>query len=158
MSGIFALASAHSRSPRGTVCSQGNGAPDIVSVIIGVVHGSTGISIGIPLGAGIFLTNLVLAIVSVVANTWVTRRPFLRDSIFYLVSLIYVYVTCLDGSISLGESTVYLVYYCVYVAVVVIGRVVFQLHKKKKKARLAAAQKLVQNEGETHRDKEGVTV
>jgi Ca2+/Na+ antiporter len=42
------------------ISSQGNGAPDIFSIVAGVSSGSSGIGLGIPIGAGVFVTTVVM--------------------------------------------------------------------------------------------------
>eukprot|EP01028_Stygiella_incarcerata_P003250 TRINITY_DN1631_c0_g1_i1.p1 TRINITY_DN1631_c0_g1~~TRINITY_DN1631_c0_g1_i1.p1 ORF type:complete len:541 (+),score=113.06 TRINITY_DN1631_c0_g1_i1:139-1761(+) len=116
-----------------TFLALGNGAPDIFSIVAGVSSGSSGIGLGIPIGAGVFVTTVVMGTVTIFTNVVVTRRPFIRDILFYIFSILYVVYTTLDNVITIGEAIVYIVIYIIYVMVVVFGRMIFQAHKRRKR-------------------------
>jgi sodium/potassium/calcium exchanger 6 len=114
-----------------TFLALGNGAPDISSIIVGTVQGSSGIGIGEPIGSGCFVTMIVMALVTLGSSVRVTRRPFIRDVAFYIIALSYVIIVTADEEITLAEACIFVVIYMIYVAVVVVGRKIFQARKKR---------------------------
>eukprot|EP00762_Andalucia_godoyi_P000601 ANDGO_05313.mRNA.1 Putative sodium/calcium exchanger 6 len=118
-----------------TFLALGNGAPDISSIVAAVlVSGASDIGIGEPIGSGMFITTVIMGLVTMVADVKVTRRPFLRDVLMYLASVIYACLTAIDGTFSLAESISFLVLYIVYVIIVIVGRMVYQRWKKRRLA------------------------
>ncbi|KAG2382510.1 hypothetical protein C9374_005090 [Naegleria lovaniensis] len=120
-----------------TFLSLGNGAPDISSIIAGVFSGSTGFGVGEPIGAGVFVTSMVMSAVSLFSNAKVIPFPFLRDSIAYLISVSYVmFMVIFNGSINLWQSIVCLLIYGSYVSFVILSRTLitcYQRYKRKNK-------------------------
>jgi sodium/potassium/calcium exchanger 6 len=108
-----------------TFLALGNGAPDIASIIAGVLSGSTGFGVGEPIGAGLFVTTSVMAAVVLFSEVTVDGVPFLRDVITYLISIGFVFAIYLSGQIVLWQSLMCLAIYLAYVSTVVIGRLVF---------------------------------
>lgn len=118
-----------------TLLALGNGSPDIFSTIAAVSQGSFASSLGSQLGAGMFVTTVVAGAVAVAAGkvqTTVTRRPFLRDVAFYVLALIMVFIVCWDKKIHLWQSLGFIGIYLVYVVVVILGRFIYQRHKRRK--------------------------
>lgn len=64
------------------------------------------------------------------------RRPFLRDTTFYLLALGWLLFMMLhDGQLHLWEPSVYIAFYAVYATVVVAGRYLYQRQRKVHKER-----------------------
>lgn len=55
--------------------------------------------LGAILGAGLMVTTFVLGVVTIVEEFQVHRRPFLRDVSFYLFTVIFLFITFLDGKV-----------------------------------------------------------
>lgn len=89
----------------------GNGSPDLFSAFVAIVHGSPGIAFGALIGAGVFVTTVVLGVISVISVVTVTRRPFFRDTLFYLFVAIITAIILGDGQVFLWESILFLVIY-----------------------------------------------
>lgn len=68
------------------------------------------------------LPPAVIAAVAFVADVRLPRRSFLRDIIFYLISVVYLIIVCLDQYISVAEASGFFGIYAVYLAVVFGGR------------------------------------
>ena len=99
-------------------------------------------------GAGMFVTTMVVGAVTVTQPFMLTRRPFIRDIIFYIAAVYCTFFMLWNNRISLwvavGEShplssvfvicfpVGFILLYIFYVLVVVLGRVVFQKYKKKR--------------------------
>ena len=55
-------------------------------------------------GAGIFVTTVVVGVVSFVSTVTVTSRPFTRDVLFYLGAVAWTFLTLYKENITLYES------------------------------------------------------
>jgi len=67
------------------------------------------------LGAGVFLTTVVVGAVSLCGSFHLMERPFLRDLIFYIAVVFFTFYMLNDNEISLVESCGTLtlqLYYC----------------------------------------------
>ena len=81
-------------------------------------------------GAGIFVTTIVVGAVTITKPFSLTQRPFLRDIIFYLFAVYWTFYLLWTGYVSIYHAVGFVVFYAFYVAVVIIGRIVFQKWKK----------------------------
>ena len=116
----------------------GNGANDIASIIAGAINGAENMSIAEPIGAGTLICTLVIGVVIIMSHdVKVTRRPFMRDVIYYCCAVLYTMFIAIDGQITFTESVSFLLLYILYVTVVLVGRYIFQRWKKQAKARAA---------------------
>jgi len=55
-------------------------------------------------GAGVFLTTVVVGAVSLCGSFHLMERPFLRDLIFFIVSVFFTFYVCYKQEITLVES------------------------------------------------------
>ncbi|KCV68732.1 hypothetical protein H696_05018 [Fonticula alba] len=115
-----------------TLLAFGNGAPDIFSTLVAALRGSFELAFGEVLGAGVFITTVVVGGITLVSEFRVTRRPFLRDVGMYFIALIIVMVVLYDGQLELWESLFLVAWYVIYAAIVIIGRKIYQHHKRRK--------------------------
>lgn len=116
-----------------TLLAFGNGAPDVFSAISAVNNmkdGDVGLVFGALLGAGVFLTTVVVGAVTLVGPFRSMQRPLLRDMIFYIATIFMTFYIYHKGSINFIESLVYLVGYAVYVVVVIVSRLIYQWQKR----------------------------
>lgn len=118
-----------------TFLALGNGAPDMFSMYSSIMNATerargTSLALGALFGAGCFVTTVVVGTVAMVVPYRLTRRPFLRDITVYLVAVLWTYVVLWDRQIHLYESLGFIVIYVVYVAVVIVGRKIYQSRKK----------------------------
>ena len=104
-----------------TFLAFGNGSPDVFSLIIAVFSGNTEIGVGANVGAGMFVTSIVAGCVAVFSDCVVNRRAFIRDSLFYLVCIIYPICVFLDSRITLWEALGFIVLYIVYIVFVFVS-------------------------------------
>ena len=118
-----------------TFLSFGNGAPDVFTQLASFVGGSgTGeIGLGEIVGAGIFVTTIVVAAVgfAVIGSPFekLKRRPFVRDALFYALGVAYMMWITHDGNVTRAEACGFLVIYGVFVIVVFVGRRVYLSQK-----------------------------
>ena len=113
-----------------TFLALGNGSPDIFSCIAALSSGSLTtafLAFGAMFGAGLFVNTVVVGAVTISQDGYeLARRPFFRDCIFYLTAIYWSWYNCYNGELNLATGIGYIALYVFYVALVVIGRFVFQ--------------------------------
>lgn len=117
-----------------TLLSFGNGAPDVFASLAAFIGGVGDVGLAAILGAGVFVTTVVVGAVALNSYAQVDRRPFLRDVGFYIVAVVYLMIAFIDNTVTLLEALGLVVVYVVFVVVVVIGRRVYQSQKAAKLA------------------------
>ena len=98
-----------------TFMALGNGAPDVFGTFVAVTGYKYGISIGELLGAGFFVTSVVVGVVALTSVAKLSRFSFLRDVSCYLIGVIMFIGFLSDGAVHLVEAVLMLVYYVSYV-------------------------------------------
>ena len=119
-----------------TILAFANGAPDLftsLAAFTGDSGGSADLGIGSLLGAGMFVTSMVFGAVIYVKPFTSYRRPFLRDLIFYILSVGLLYYVFKTGEIYLWQACIFIILYIIYVLIVVVGRYVYQKYIKPNK-------------------------
>ncbi|XP_063171593.1 mitochondrial sodium/calcium exchanger protein [Candoia aspera] len=118
-----------------TFLAFGNGAPDIFSAIAAFSDPRTaGLAIGSIFGAGIFVTTIVSGGIALIRPFTAASRPFLRDAVFYMISVFSTFVALYFGQVTLAEALGFLGLYIFYVLTVVVST---WLHKRQHRERLA---------------------
>ena len=107
-----------------SILAFGNGAPDVFSSIAAFQQNNVDVLIGSMLGAGAFITHLIVGAIGVTANARLGRYPFVRDLVCYLLGLAFVLVLLIDGQLHLWESILFLVFYVCYIGVAVVVHIV----------------------------------
>jgi len=132
-----------------TFLAYGNGAPDIFSALAALSHSrnQNGVQLGIQalFGAGIFVTTVVVGVVSFVSTVTVTSRPFTRDVLFYLGAVAWTFLTLYKENITLYESIGFIAFYIAYILVVIVGHCIYQRWKRK----IAETQRFLESRGST---------
>lgn len=108
-----------------TFLAFGNGAPDIFSAIAAVSRSRSGndsLAIGALFGAGMFVTTIVAGSIAIISPFHVMERPLLRDLIFYIAAVFWSFSLLWKGSISQLEAIGFILLYCLYAVIVVVGR------------------------------------
>lgn len=117
-----------------TFLAFGNGAPDIFSAVAAISaskNGDAGLAIGALFGAGIFVTTMVAGAIAFTRPFKMVERPFLRDVIFYLGAAFWTFKVLYVMRITFYEALGFIGLYVLYVAVVVIGRKVYQRQRRR---------------------------
>ncbi|XP_022095819.1 mitochondrial sodium/calcium exchanger protein-like isoform X2 [Acanthaster planci] len=112
-----------------TFLAFGNGAPDIFSAIAAITNakdGNAGLAIGALFGAGVFVTTVVAGSVSIAQPFELAKRPFLRDTIFYVGAAFWTFYILYTGKIWTAEAVGFILLYVGYVFFVLIGRRLYQ--------------------------------
>ncbi|XP_076346186.1 mitochondrial sodium/calcium exchanger protein-like isoform X2 [Tachypleus tridentatus] len=115
-----------------TFLAFGNGSPDIFSSLAGVQQLRSDLVIGELFGAGIFVTTVVAGSICLSQEFTIMRRPFLRDTGFYLVATFWAFFLYHQEYIKLGHAVGFIVLYGGYIAAVVISRLIFNKQRNKK--------------------------
>ncbi|KAL9658808.1 hypothetical protein ABK040_005962 [Willaertia magna] len=69
-----------------TFLAFGNGAPDIASIVSGIFSGSAGFGLGEPIGSGLFICSIIMAVISLISkDAKMSAFPFIRDVVAYLI-------------------------------------------------------------------------
>ena len=108
-----------------TFLAFGNGAPDIFSVISAVRAsrgGEAGLAMGELFGAGMFITTVIVGVISIIKPCELPKRPFLRDTIIYLFSVYGTFLLLWFNFINVYQSAGFILVYVIYVIIVVVGR------------------------------------
>ncbi|XP_068678580.1 mitochondrial sodium/calcium exchanger protein-like isoform X2 [Montipora foliosa] len=130
-----------------TFLALGNGAPDIFSALAALTqstgNNTNGIQLGIQalFGAGMFVTTVVVGVISFVSTVTVASRPFIRDVLFYLGAVSWVFLTLYKENINVGEAIGFIAFYVAYILVVIVGHLIYQRWKR----RLAVMGKLLES-------------
>lgn len=123
-----------------TFLAYGNGAPDIFSALAALSDSKNGggqLGIQALFGAGMFVTTVVVGVMSFLSHVTVASRPFTRDVLFYLGAVSWVFVTLYQQRITLGSSIGFIAFYVSYILVVILGHYIYQRWKR----RLAATER-----------------
>jgi len=125
-----------------TLLAFANGAPDLFSAVAAFSQGPESVELGLGLlvGGMIYVPTVVYGAVAITKAFDTYRRPFLRDVSFLLITALTLYFTTRNGSMTQGNSFIFLGLYVVYVFIVVFGRAVYQRHKKRKESKTNEAQ------------------
>lgn len=118
-----------------TFLAFGNGAPDIFSALAALTesNNTNGEQLGIQalFGAGMFVTTVVVGVISFVSTVTVTSRPFIRDVLFYLGAVSWVFLTLYKENITFGEAIGFIAFYVAYIFVVIVGHLIYQRWKRR---------------------------
>lgn len=114
-----------------TLLAFGNGAPDVFSSFAALT-GQSGDSLGISaiLGAGVFVTTVVLAACIFPSEFPTHRRPFVRDVVTYVFGVTLLLFVFLSGEMKVWQSLVLFISYFLYVLLVIVGRYYYQKYMK----------------------------
>ena len=104
-----------------TLLAFGNGAPDVFSNVASFSSGNADLGLSGLLGAGIFVTTIVVGAVAFVSNPTINGAAFLRDVAFYIISTSVLLVYYRDAKIEVWEAALFPVLYFVYVGTVGIA-------------------------------------
>eukprot|EP01127_Copromyxa_protea_P009907 TRINITY_DN2373_c0_g1_i2.p1 TRINITY_DN2373_c0_g1~~TRINITY_DN2373_c0_g1_i2.p1 ORF type:complete len:786 (+),score=152.58 TRINITY_DN2373_c0_g1_i2:345-2360(+) len=108
----------------------GNGAPEIFTVFAQVKTGAYAQSIGQLLGGAMFVGQCLVGIVTMMKLTQVKRRPFLRDTGFFIFTVCSMFIVFYDHDIEMWEAIMWLCLYFTYVLAVIIGRIIYVKRKE----------------------------
>ncbi len=110
-----------------TLLAFGNGAPDFFTQVAAITHGKSvdlPLALGEGVGAGMYVSCFCLSVsvlYAPVSGVPVPPGPFIRDVVGYLGGFLIIIWSALDMTINTSESCLFIIWYCIYVAVVLFG-------------------------------------
>ncbi|KAA3680067.1 solute carrier family 24 (sodium/potassium/calcium exchanger), member 6 [Paragonimus westermani] len=103
-----------------TLLAFGNGAPDVFSAVTAITTGDPdapdeGLGLGFLLGSGLLVNTVTAGLVMISRPFKMSRRPFIKDSIFYIVAVTWSASILIRRKITYGDAIGFLVLYLLYV-------------------------------------------
>lgn len=106
-----------------TLMAVGSSAPELfISLIALFKPGNESIGAGTIVGSAIFNILVIIGASAMVRKTVIAWQPVIRDMIFYSLSIILLFISFRDGSISLQEASIFIILYIIYVFAVMKWR------------------------------------
>ncbi|CAN6674792.1 hypothetical protein TRVA0_065S00474 [Trichomonascus vanleenenianus] len=102
-----------------TFLAFGNGSPDVFSTYAAMKIGSGSLAVGELIGAASFIVAVVSGAMALIRPFKVARKSFMRDILFFIVSITFAMIFVSDGSLQPWECAVMLALYVAYVLFVV---------------------------------------
>jgi len=113
-----------------TLAALGNGAPDLFTTYTAIKSNSPALALGELFGAAAFISMFVVGCIAIISPFQLPRRPFIRDVIFFAITLLCLMHILKDGQITLFESVGLVCFYISYVLIVVVSHVIYQRMKR----------------------------
>lgn len=104
-----------------TFLALGNGSPDLFSTFAAMRVGSGSLAIGELIGAAFFITTVVAGSMAIVRPFKVSRKSFVRDTLFFSGAVGFSVFLLADGRVTIWETSLMIAYYVIYVMVVVMA-------------------------------------
>lgn len=132
-----------------TLLAIGNGSPDLFSTFAAFKSNSGEMAIGGLIGAGWFITSVVVGAVAILHPFKTQKRQFLRDILFYTGTTLIIIFLCYRKRIYVFETFLLISYYCSYVGYVVVEDIYFRKKSSNLPRPLLETPTLFQNSGIT---------
>lgn len=101
-----------------TFMAIGSSAPEFFTAMFALLRvGSEDVGAGTIVGSAIFNILVIVGASAVVATAYLNWKPVVRDMGFYIVSILVLMLTFLDGRITAWEAGAYVAAYAVYIFV-----------------------------------------
>ncbi len=99
-----------------TLMAIGSSAPEFFTAAIAITKvGTEDIGAGTIVGSAIFNILVIIGGSALVATAYLKWQPVIRDMLFYIVSIIILMVTFMDGRITTMEALLYVGVYALYI-------------------------------------------
>ncbi|VDN12992.1 unnamed protein product [Dibothriocephalus latus] len=87
----------------------GNGAPDVFSAITAITTGDPeapdeGLGLGFLMGSGLLVNTITAGLIMIIRPFKTTRRPFIKDTLFYMSAVTWSAVILVRRMIYLSDS------------------------------------------------------
>lgn len=103
-----------------TFMAIGTSAPEFFTAVFALIRpGSADVGAGTIVGSAIFNILVIVGASAVVATAYLNWKPVVRDMGFYIVAILVLMATFLDGRITAWEASAYVVAYAFYIALLV---------------------------------------
>lgn len=102
-----------------TFMALGSSAPELFASVIGVFVTKGDIGVGTILGSAVFNVLFVIGVCGIGAGTvlYLAWWPLVRDSLFYLLSLVILMLVLMDNIVIWSEATAMVCFYSVYLLI-----------------------------------------
>lgn len=104
-----------------TLMAFGTSAPEIFTAFLSLFlltgSAASGVGVGTIVGSAIFQILVVIGFAAIIAPAKLTWKPVLRDSFFYLISILLLILVVNDNVITVYEAGVLVSFYFVYLIV-----------------------------------------
>lgn len=98
-----------------TFLAFGNGSPDVFSTFAAMGSNSGSMAVGELIGAAGFITAVVAGSMALVREFKVSRKTFVRDIVFFILSVSFTMVFLVDGKLHMWECGAMIGFYVFYV-------------------------------------------
>lgn len=103
-----------------TLMAVGSSAPELFTSLFAVLKPGdhADIGAGTIVGSAIFNILVIIGASAAFKRAKLTWQPVIRDTLFYVITIVLLLVSFWDGKIVLSEAVLFLAMYCVYIYVV----------------------------------------
>lgn len=110
-----------------TLMAAGSSAPELAIAIVAVLRPGEHLEIGLGtiIGSAVFNMLVIIGVVAMVKKVVLNWQPIARDLLSYFITIILLFLIMLNGSISLIESLLLLVFYLLYIVFIVYYQKIF---------------------------------
>ncbi len=108
-----------------TLMAVGSSAPELFVALFAVIHpkeSHAAIGVGNIIGSALFNMLVIIGASALIAKASLNRQDVLRDLTFYVIAVLLLLLTLIDGDISYTDTLLMLSVYIIYVFVVVFWR------------------------------------
>ncbi|KAM7533130.1 hypothetical protein Aperf_G00000126061 [Anoplocephala perfoliata] len=103
-----------------TLLAFGNGAPDVFSAVTAITTGNPdspdeGLGLGFLMGSGLLVNTVTAGLIMVIRPFRTTRRPFIKDVLFYMIAVSWSASIIIRRTIYLKDSVGFIMLYIIYV-------------------------------------------
>lgn len=104
-----------------TLMAAGSSAPEFFTSLIAVFRpgGLEDVGSGTIVGSAIFNILVIIGASALFKSVKLTWQPVIRDTIFYLITIVLLLVVFLDGKVVLPEAVLFVGMYAVYIVAVI---------------------------------------
>lgn len=122
-----------------TFLAFGNGSPDFFSTFAAMNSNSGSLAVGELIGAAAFITTIVAGSMALVREFRVGKKNLIRDVGFFTVAVCLIIKFLADGLLYLWECLVMVGYYLLYVVVVCVWHLYFEVRRKRREKEISTS-------------------
>lgn len=115
-----------------TFMAMGSSAPEFFTALFAIFKvGSEQVGAGTIVGSAIFNILVIVGASAAVATAYLSWKPVIRDLLFYSLAIIVLLITFRDGTITLFEAGIYLLFYAGYLLLLINWKRIVGTSEKK---------------------------
>jgi K+-dependent Na+/Ca+ exchanger-like protein len=110
-----------------SLMAMGSSAPELFTSLLALVKGMelAELGAGTIVGSALFNILVIVGGTALLGSAALTWQPAVRDIVFYLVSILLLFLVFVDGVVTLGESLLFVGFYGVYLVALPLWRRIF---------------------------------